>query len=249
MQKVGIAMPVANEESTIKAFLDDLLQELSQLKYSFYVYVVMDNFSKDRTFDIVREIANKDSRVKLIYYGESTGVVSCYLEGFRAGLSDKCDFIIEMDSGGSHPPSKIGEILNNLDHQGYDVVFMSRFMQGAGIENFPFYRRVVSKGGTLLANLWLNTIYSDATSGYEAFRREVLDSMDLNAFISTGGIYQTEMKYYCHVGKFKIKELPFVYVGTTTAFKAKWIWIALETLYRVKFNAKNIFRTHSKRSL
>jgi dolichol-phosphate mannosyltransferase len=246
MQKVGIAMPVANEESTIRSFLDGLLQEISQLKYSFNLYVVMDNFSKDRTFDIVKELADQNPIIKLIFYKESTGVVSCYLKGFRNALKDNCDFIIEMDSGGSHPPSKIVSILQNLDQEGYDVIFMSRFMKGAGIENFPFYRKVVSKGGTILANLWLNTNYSDATSGFEAFRKKVLESMDLNAFISNGGIYQTEMKYYCHVGKFKIKELPFVYVGTTTAFKPKWIGIALKTLYRIRFNVKNIFRAHFK---
>lgn len=246
MQKVGISMPVANEEATIKGFLDDLLQEAAKLPYSFNVYVVMDNFSRDRTLEIVQHLADNDPRVKLVFYSESTGVVSCYLKGFKEALADGCDFIIEMDSGGSHPPAKIGGILQGLDQEGYDAVFMSRFMREAGIENFPFYRRVVSRGGTILANLWLGTRYSDATSGFEAFRREVLLSMNLDAFISTGGIYQTEMKYYCHAGGFKVKELPFVYVGTTTAFKSKWIWIALRTLFRIKYNASKVLKAPVK---
>ncbi|MGO9621957.1 MAG: glycosyltransferase [Desulfobaccales bacterium] len=242
MKKVGISMPVANEELTISNFLEDLLNEISKLNYSFFVYVVMDNFSKDGTWDIVQQVADQDPRVKLVFFKESTGVVSCYLKGFKEALADHCDFIIEMDSGGSHPPERIGEILESLDGQGFDVAFMSRFMSGAGIENFPFYRRVVSQGGTILANLWLGTKYSDATSGYEGFRQEVLNSLNLDAFISTGGIYQTEMKYYCYAGKFKIKEIPFVYIGTTTAFKSKWIWIALKTLYRIKYNTMNVLR-------
>jgi dolichol-phosphate mannosyltransferase len=248
MKKVGICMPVANEESTIKLFLENVLSEISKLDYDVAVYIIMDNFSKDNTSDIVNEIAEKYPRINLVFNESSTGVVSCYLYGFNLALKDGCDFIIEMDSGGSHPPTKIKEILFSLDYEDYDAVFMSRFIKGAGTKNFPFYRRVISKGGTSLANLWLGTRYSDATSGFEAFRREVLESLNLEAFLSTGGIYQTEMKYYCHVGRLKIKELPFIYVGTTTAFKAKWIISAFEKLFRMKYNTKNVLRTFQQKN-
>jgi dolichol-phosphate mannosyltransferase len=243
MKKIGISMPVANEEATIVGFLEELTEELLQLPYSCTIYVVMDNFSKDATISLVNNFAKKNGQVRLIFYGESTGAVSCYLEGFKAALADGCDCIIEMDSGGSHPPAKIKEIFQALYQEGFDVVFMSRFLKGGGIRNFPLYRRIVSQGGTILANLWLGTNYSDATSGMQAFRREVLESMNLNAFISLGGIYQTEMKYYCHKGGFKIKELPFVYVGTTTAFKMKWIWIALKILFKIKYNKDQVLKS------
>jgi glycosyltransferase involved in cell wall biosynthesis len=185
-------------------------------------------------------MSEKDSRIKPVFFEASTGVVSCYLKGFKCALSDNCDYIIEMDSGGSHPPSKLKEILLALDKESFDAAFMSRFMKGAGIENFPLYRRIVSKGGTVLANLWLGMKYSDATSGFEAFRADVLRKFNLDAFISRGGIYQTEMKYYCHCCNCRVKEIPFVYVGTTTAFKMKWITIALKTLFAMRFNRANV---------
>jgi dolichol-phosphate mannosyltransferase len=240
VKKVGISMPVANEEETIRGFLDDLLRETSPLEYSFTVYIIMDNFSRDNTLDIVKEMEEKDPRIRLVFFEGSTGVVSCYLKGFKCALEDGCDFVVEMDSGGSHPPSKLKEILHALDRENYEVVFMSRFMKEAGMENFPLYRRFVSRGGTVLANIWLGTRYSDATSGFEAFRADVLRSFDLDAFISTGGVYQTEMKYYC--SGFRFKEVPFVYVSTTTAFKLKWVWTALKTLFRLKRNRKRVFR-------
>jgi dolichol-phosphate mannosyltransferase len=245
MKKIGISMPVANEEATIVGFLEELTAKLSQLPYACTIYVVMDNFSKDATLSLVNHFAGKNGQVRLVFHGESTGAASCYLEGFKAALADGCDYIIEMDSGGSHPPAKIQEMLQALNQEGFDVVLMSRFLKGGGIRNLPFYRRMVSQGGTILANLWLGTDYSDATSGMQGFRREVLESMHLNAFISTGGIYQTEMKYYCHQGGFKIKELPFVYVGTTTAFKMKWIWIALKVLVRMKYNKDRVLKPQS----
>lgn len=235
-------MPVANEEATIRQFLENLLQEISSLDFAFAVYIIMDSFSKDNTFNLVQELARTDGRIQLVFYRESTGVVSCYLHGMKLALEAGCDYIIEMDSGGSHPPAKIKNILSSLDREGYDVVFMSRFMEEGGIRNFPLYRRIISRGGTILANLWLGSRYKDATSGFEALRKEVLQRLKLDSFISVGGIYQTEMKYYCHCLRVKIKELPFVYVGTTTAFKPKWIWISLKTLFRMKYNQKRVIK-------
>jgi dolichol-phosphate mannosyltransferase len=240
MKKVGISMPVANEGATIQGFLYDLLEELSKLDYAFTVYLIIDSFSRDNTLDLVKEISEKDRRINQFFYAESTGVVSCYLKGFKLALQDGCDFIIEMDSGGSHPPERIREILYSLDHEGYDVIFMSRFIGNGGIRNFPLWRRIISRGGTILANWWLGTSYYDATSGFEAFRHHVLKSLNLDSFISAGGIYQTEMKYYCHCLGIGIKEMPFVYIGTTTSFKPKWIWISIKTLFRMKFNKKNV---------
>lgn len=242
MKKVGIAIPAANEEQSIQGFLDDLVREIAGLAYMFTVYIVMDKFSQDNTFHIVTSNARRDGRIRAVFFEESSGVVSCYLKGFKCALEDDCDYVIEMDSGGSHPPSKIKDILHALDEEGYDVVFMSRFMKGGGLENVPWRRRVISKGGTALALLWLGMHLSDGTSGFEAFRASVLRSFNLDAFISTGGIYQTEMKYYCCSGSYRIKEIPFKYVGSATTFKFKWLLTALQALLRMRHNREKVLR-------
>jgi dolichol-phosphate mannosyltransferase len=242
MKKVGIAIPVANEEGSIAEFLTELLGEISGLGYGFRVYVVMDNFSRDNTAAIVRELAAGDGRIQLVFYEQSTGVASSYLQGFRVALAEGCDYIIEMDSGGSHPPARIKEVLVGLDQEGFDVIFMSRFLPGGSIRNLPLYRRAVSWGGTLLAKLWLGLNLSDATSGFEGFRANVLGSMNLDAFISFGHIFQTEMKYYCVRQGCKIKEIPFTYVGANTSFKPQWVWIALKTLFNIKYNRSKVLK-------
>lgn len=237
MKKVGISIPVANEESTIKEFLTNLLEEIDTLHYDFSIYIVMDNFTKDGTFDVVNKMSETHNIIKTVFYEASAGVVSCYLKGFKCALEEECDFVIEMDSGGSHPPSKIRDILYALDQEHYDVVLMSRFMEGGNIDNVPWYRIIVSKGGTLLANLWLGMNLTDGTSGFEGFRADVLKSFNLDAFISKGGIYQTEMKYYC--SGYKTKEIPFNYKGSTSTFKFKWLFIAIKTLFKIKYNKRN----------
>lgn len=237
MIKSGLVIPVANEEATIGAFLDSVVAALAGHE-NFVLYMVMDNYSKDGTKDIIRERAGRDQRVRLVWFPESTGPVSCRLKGFKLALEESCDTIIEMDSGFSHPPDKLKEILDALRSEQVDVVFMSRFLRGGSVKNFPFHRRVISWGGSLLSNLWLGTRFSDATSGFQAFKSHVLKSMDLDRFVSVGGIYSTEMKYYC--SHFRYKEIPFTYVGSTSHFHLKWVLIALKTLLFLPANKKAV---------
>ena len=146
-------MPVANEEATMSDVLDDIIA----LSYdNLYIYVVMDNYSTDKTKEIIEEYERKTDKVKLVFYKESYGVISCYLEGFRHALKDGAEQIIEMDGGGSHLPKEIPQFIDKLN-EGYDCVWGSRFVPGGGISNHPFYRRVLSSGGTILANLVLRT--------------------------------------------------------------------------------------------
>ncbi len=243
---MGIVIPVANEERGVNNFLSTLLEEFSCLggNYAFTAYIIMDSFSKDKTFEIVKSIGEQDPRIKPIFFKESSGPVSCYLKGFKCALKDSCDYIIEMDSGFSHPPSKIKDILYTLDTEGYDVVFMSRFMKTSAVKNFPFYRKIASRGGSLLANFWLGTRFSDATSGFQAFKVKVLKSFNLNAFISARSFYSTEMKYYCR--NYRYKELPFTYTGSRTVFSSKLALIALKMLFKIKENEKYVCRDSKK---
>ena len=97
MKKTVIVMPVANEEKHMSKVLDEILS----LSYdNLYVYLVIDKFSKDNTENIIRSYESKTIKVKCIFYKESKGVVSCYLEGFRQALKDGAEYIIEMDGGG-----------------------------------------------------------------------------------------------------------------------------------------------------
>ena len=129
MKKTIIVMPVANEEDTMEKILDEILA----LPYdNLYIYPVIDSYSKDRTEEIIRRRAACNDRVKCIFYRESRGVISCYLEGFRQALKDGAEQILEMDGGGSHLPAEIPQFLTKLE-EGYDCVWGSRFMEGGSM--------------------------------------------------------------------------------------------------------------------
>ncbi len=236
MKKTIIVMPVANEEESMGSVLEEILA----LPYdNLYVYPVIDNFSKDRTEEIIRDYEAKTGRVKCIFYKESRGVISCYLEGFRRALADGAEQIIEMDGGGSHSPKEIPQFIENLE-KGYDCVWGSRFVAGGDISNHPLYRRILSSGGTTLANVVLGTKLNDMTSGFEGFQRKVLEEMNLDQFLSTGHMYQTEMRYYCR--NLHTIEVPIHYIGGSSSLKFKSVKEALRILFQLKKHEKNVMR-------
>ncbi|TCL59419.1 dolichol-phosphate mannosyltransferase [Kineothrix alysoides] len=236
MKKTIIVMPIANEEATIGKVLDEILS----LGYdNLYIYPVMDNYSKDKTQKIVEEFEQKTDKVKLIFYKESYGVISCYLEGFRHALKDGAERIIEMDGGGSHLPAELPQFIEKLE-EGYDCVWGSRFVTGGGVSNHPLYRRILSSGGTVLANAVLGTRLKDMTSGFEGFQRRILENMDLDKFLSKGHMYQTEMRYYCR--NYHTIEVPIHYVGSESSFRMKSVTEALRILFELKRNEKSVMK-------
>lgn len=228
-------MPVANEGATMASVIEDILA----LPYdNLFLYPVIDSYSKDDTEKIIRSYENT-GRVKCIFFAESTGVISCYFEGFRQALNDGAEQIIEMDGGGSHSPSEIPQFIEKLD-EGYECVWGSRFINGGGMESQPLYRRILSGGGTILANVVLGTKLKDMTSGFEAFTRETLMSLNLEKFLSTGHMYQTEMRYYCR--DLNTVEVPIHYVGSSSSLKASSVTEALRILFELKKHEPEVHR-------
>lgn len=218
--------------------MESVVDSILSLGYeNLYLYAVIDSYSKDNTEQILREYEKKTDRVKCIFYKESKGVISCYLEGFRIALQDGAEQIIEMDGGGSHQTSEIPQFIEKLN-EGYDCVWGSRFIEGGSISSQPLYRRILSGGGTFLSNLVLGTRYKDMTSGFEGFQRSVLESLNLSKFLSTGHMYQTEMRYYCR--NFRTIEVPINYIGSSSSLKFKAVKEALSILFRLKKHEKEV---------
>ena len=234
MSKYSVVMPAANEEKTIMSTIEAVM---GYHERPLHLYIVMDDYSKDATEDIIREAMKTYDRLHLVFYKESKGVATCYLYGFQVAIDEGADFIIEMDAGGSHNVQDIPKFLEKLD-EGYDCVWGSRFMKGGGVKDLPFYRLFLSRGGTVLSNTVLGTRLKDMTSGFEAFKADVLKQMNLDMFLSRGHMYQTEMRYYCRNAK--SVEVPIVYNGSDTGLKFKSVTEALDILFRLKAYEKEV---------
>lgn len=228
MSKYAVVMPAANEEKTIRSTIESIMAYDGE---PLHLYIVIDRYSTDSTEEIIRNAMKEYDRLHLVFYKEARGVATCYLYGFKVALEEGADFIIEMDAGGSHNAADLSKFIEKLK-EGYDCVWGSRFMKGGGVKDLPAYRLFLSRGGTLLSNIVLGTRLRDMTSGYEAFRADVLKQLDLDKFLSTGHMYQTEMRYYCR--NENAVEVPIVYVGSDTGLKFKSVTEALDILFRLK---------------
>ena len=235
MKKTIIVMPVANEEKTMGRVIEEILA----LPFdNLFLYPVIDSYSKDRTEEIIKSYEST-GRVKCIFYKESRGVISCYLEGYRRALEDGAECVLEMDGGGSHQPDEIPQFIEKLE-EGYDCVWGSRFCAGGQMSHQPLYRKILSSGGTILANVVLGTRLKDMTSGFEGFQAHVLQSMNLDKFLSTGHMYQTEMRYYCRSKN--CVEVPIHYIGGDSSLKFRSVKEALEILFKLKKHEKEIWK-------
>jgi dolichol-phosphate mannosyltransferase len=202
--KLGVVVPLANEEVTIWDFLRRMLVHLQSQDR---IYCVLDNMSRDRTRSIVSSLSASDTRIELVWAPENRCVVDAYFRGYRAAFEDGCEWILEMDGGFSHLPEEVPQFISGME-QGYDYVGGSRFMPG-GQHDSPLTRVVISKGGTILTNWLLKTRMRDMTSGFECFNRKAMGWVLEHGVASRANFFQTEIRHMMH--QFKWLEVPITY--------------------------------------
>ncbi len=189
----AIVIPMANEEADFEPFVKQLAESMDHLQGGS-VYFVVDRASKDRTLELCRQAEANDSRFHTVWAPENRNVVDAYLRGFREAVDLGYEIIVEMDAGLSHDPRALSAFLRAM-HEGNDCAFGSRYITGGSMVDSSFKRRFFSKGGSILARYVLNVHFSDMTSGYQAFRRDVLIRLLDVKLRSTAHFYQTEVRY------------------------------------------------------
>jgi len=186
-------VPLANEEREFGEFAAAFAQVLD-FTGSGKVYLVVDNVSKDRTLDLCRELSARDGRFRVIWAPENRSLVDAYLRGFREGVANGHEIIIEMDAGLSHDPRAIPMFLRVLS-EGNECAFGSRYINGGSMADSPLRRRVLSKGGTLAAQWLLGARLHDMTSGFQGFHRHIVERLLAYPLRSKAHFYQTEVRH------------------------------------------------------
>lgn len=189
----AVVVPLANEEAELPEFSAVLRSVMDELG-SGTAYLVVDRASRDRTLECCQRLSDEDPRLITKWIPENRNVVDAYVNGFREALKEGHDIIIEMDAGMSHDPRAIPLFLQAIT-QGHDCAFGSRYIPGGSMADSPLRRRFLSKGGTLVARWLLGARLSDMTSGFQAFRRELLDRLVRYPLRSKAHFYQTEVRY------------------------------------------------------
>ncbi len=240
-KKWAIVVPMANEEADFIPFISLLNFVIDELNPG-NIYFVVDKASKDKTLELCRELSAKDPRYITVWAPENRNVVDAYVRGLSEAYKAGHDIIIEMDAGLSHDPRAIPMFLRVLN-EGNECAFGSRFINGGSMGDSPFKRRMLSKTGTVLANILLGTKLHDMTSGYQGFHRDIVGKIIAHEFKSKAHFYQTELRYLLR--KRKIFEVPIHYSAPSPRVSKKAIANANRTLLhyfikRLTFNATQL---------
>jgi dolichol-phosphate mannosyltransferase len=224
--KTLIIVPTYNEAENIFQLLDAIHAQVPGVD----VLVVDDN-SPDGTAVMVEDRMKADPRLSLMKRAGKLGLGSAYIAGFRQALARGYEVVFEMDADFSHNPAYLPLFLEAIKEA--DLVIGSRYVEGGGVENWTFSRKLISLGGSMYARFILGVPYRDLTGGFKCFRRETLSAIDLDGVHSEGYSFQIEITYRVHQKGLRIREIPIVF-SDRVGGKSKMSWkIFLEAIFRV----------------
>ena len=173
--------------------------------------LVVDDGSPDGTGQLADELALADpDRVHVMHRAGKEGLGAAYLDGFAWGLNRQYSVLVEMDADGSHAPEQLHRLLDAVD-EGADLAIGSRYVQGGAVRNWPWRRLVLSKTANTYSRLLLGVDIHDITAGYRAYRREVLEKIDLTAVDSKGYCFQIDLTWRAINNGFKVVEVPITF--------------------------------------
>src|SRR5947208_2861238 len=167
-----IILPTYNEIENLEPLVEEILDR------GPYDILIADDNSPDGTGQMADRLADKhNGRVFALHREAKEGLGRAYYAGFKWGLERGYEVIFEMDADFSHDPSHLSQFMREIEN-GADLVLGSRNIKGGGTRNWSLLRQFISKGGSLYAQIILFSPYRDLTSGFKAFRREVLEALD-----------------------------------------------------------------------
>jgi dolichol-phosphate mannosyltransferase len=193
--------------------------------------LVIDDSSPDGTGEIADRLAAELDAVGVLHRPRKEGLGPAYIAGFKRALADGADRIMEMDCDFSHDPDDVPRLLAATESA--DLVLGSRYVPGGGVGNWGLARRVISRGGSLYAQILLQTRARDLTGGFKCYRREVLERIDLDAIHSRGYAFQIETTYRTLRAGFRVVEVPIVFVDREVGGSKMSRAIVLEAVWKV----------------
>lgn len=204
-----VIIPTYNEKENI----ENIIRAVFSLEKQFDILVIEDN-SPDGTADIVKNLQEEfPTRLYMIERKGKLGLGTAYITGFKWGLEKGYDYIFEMDADFSHNPSDLPKLYNACAFDGADLAIGSRYITGVNVVNWPMGRVLMSYYASKYVRFITGIPVRDTTAGFKCYRREVLETIDLDNIHFKGYAFQIEMKFTTYKYGFKIKEVPVVFIN------------------------------------
>jgi dolichol-phosphate mannosyltransferase len=223
--KAVVCLPTYNERENLERMVGALADK------GVSVLVIDDN-SPDGTGRLADELAARNGHVGVLHREQKEGLGPAYLAGFKRVLEDQeAGLVLEMDADFSHDPNDVPRLIEAA--RDADLVLGSRYVEGGSIGSWGLVRRFVSAGGSFYARVLLGVGVRDLTGGFKCFRREVLETLDLEAIDSRGYAFQIETTYRALRAGFRVVEVPIVFVDREHGGSKMSRSIVLEAIWKV----------------
>ena len=227
MERGLVIIPTYNEHENIPRLLPMVLEQDERLDV-----LIVDDASPDGTGALADEIASSNTRVHVMHRAGKLGLGTAYLDGFRWGIERKYDWMFEMDADFSHDPAHLPQFIEALAD--FDLVLGSRYLEGrVTVINWPMTRLLLSYFANGYARVVTGLPVADATGGFKAFHRRVLESVALDKVESEGYAFQIEMSFRAWKKGFRIGEIPIVFVDRTLGESKMSKRIVREAVWKV----------------
>ena len=204
-----VLIPTYNEKENI----ENIIRAVFNLPESFDILVIDDN-SPDGTAAIVKELQKEfPERLHIVERKGKLGLGTAYIAGFKWAIEHRYDYIFEMDADFSHNPEDLLRLKAACRDNGADMAIGSRYVSGVNVVNWPMGRVIMSYYASKYVRIVTGLKIHDTTAGFVCYRREVLETIELDKIQFKGYAFQIEMKFTAHKCGFKIKEVPVIFVN------------------------------------
>ena len=209
MSEALVIIPTYNEIENISNIIDAVMK----LPDEFDVLII-DDASPDGTQDAVRaKMSQYPGRVHMETRKGKLGLGTAYIHGFRWALQKDYQYVIEMDADFSHNPEDLPKLYHECKDRGADMSIGSRYITGVNVVNWPMGRVLMSYFASMYVRIVTGMPLRDATAGFVCYSRKVLEALNLDTIQLKGYAFQIEMKYKVFNKKFKIVEVPIIFVN------------------------------------
>jgi dolichol-phosphate mannosyltransferase len=191
--------------------------------------LVVDDNSPDGTADIASTVAAELGQIDVLRRPKKIGLGDAYRAGFSVGIERGYDVLVQIDADLSHDPSALPLLFAQVD-AGADAVIGSRYIPGGSIPNWPWHRRALSKWGNRYTSFVLGIPIKDATSGYRAYRADMLKTVDYGSTRAKGYGFQMELAYRVKRAGGKLVEVPIVFTDRVRGHSKLTMSVAAEEL-------------------
>lgn len=243
MQDIVVIIPTYNEIENIEAIIKAVLSQSDNID----VLIVDDN-SPDKTSLKVKELQNNfPKRLFLEVRKEKSGLGTAYIHGFKWSLNKSYQYIFEMDADFSHNPKDLILLYNGCASSGFDIAIGSRYASGVNVVNWPMGRVLLSYFASLYVQIVTGMPIKDSTAGFICYRREVLQTINLDKIRFVGYAFQIEMKFTSWKFDFKIIEVPIIFTNRVLGESKMSTSILSEAVFGVMaMKLRSIFKNYKR---